>query len=276
MLAPGEMIAANGGRYHVQRYGTGGKTLLLETGLTMMSGCWGWLAPALAEAHRVIAYDRAGLGWSEDREGLRSGAEIAKELDGLLTAMQVKGPVVLVGHSMGSIFNRAFLQLDPARVAAVVWLDPTHPDQLTRSRRMRTFLFLLEFAHLLAARNLPSVTLRMVAHLKGLPEKDYRAVEYFLKNPLHVRTSAREARAWKLSAEHVREATVGDLPLLIVSAQKNALRNWTQYQQELAQQSGRTRHVTFTDMSHLSMLANREHVARVAAEINGFLAKLKL
>ena len=141
---------------------------------------------------------------------------------------------------------------------------------------MRAFFFLLEFAHLLARRNLPSITLRIVPHLRGLPEQDYRAIKRFLKNPRHLRTCAREARAWKLSADHVAGVTLGDAPLLVISAQKNALRNWTHYQEELAALSSRSRQVTFTEMSHLSMLANQEHAQRVAGEINHFLAGLKI
>ena len=141
---------------------------------------------------------------------------------------------------------------------------------------MRAFFFLLEFAHLLARHNLPSISLRIVPHLKGLPEQDYRAIKCFLKNPRHLRTCARESRAWKLSADHVASFTLGDVPLLVVSAQKNALRNWPRYQQELAALSSRSRHVTFTEMSHLSMLASQEHARRLGAGINGFLAGLKV
>jgi pimeloyl-ACP methyl ester carboxylesterase len=272
MLPPGDMVAANGNRWHLRCFGESGATLLLETGLTMMSACWAWLAPALAESRRVIAYDRAGLGWSDDREGLRDAGQIAQELDSLLKAAHVQEPLVLVGHSMGAIFNRAFVRRNPSLVSAVIWLDPAHPDQLLRSRRMRSFVFLLEFAHLLAARNLPSITLSIVPHLRGLPETDYRVIRHFLKHPTHLRTCAREARAWKRSADHVRDTKPGNIPLLVISAQKNALRNWAEYQQELATLSSNSRHVTFTDMSHLSMLAHQDHASRVAAEINTFLA----
>ena len=269
------MIAANESRYHVRRWGDKGPTVLLETGLTMMSNCWGWLAPFLAESNRVFAYDRAGLGWSDAREGLRDSARIAQELEGLVKVARLQAPLVLVGHSMGAIFNRAFVRRNPALVSAVIWLDPAHPEQLPGSRRMRSFFFLLEFAHFLAARNLPSITLRIVPHLRGLPEQDYRAIRHFLKNPRHLRTCAREARAWKHSVDAVREAKLGNIPLLVISAQKHALGNWTAYQRELAALSSKSRHVTFTEMSHISMLANREHATRIAAEINGFLSARK-
>jgi pimeloyl-ACP methyl ester carboxylesterase len=195
-------------------------------------------------------------------------------LGALLKAMELRGEIVLVGHSMGAFYNLAFMQQHPGVISSLIWLDPTHPDQLPRSRRMQSFFFFLEFAHLLAARNLPSITLRMVPHLKGLPELDFAAVKSFLKNPRHLKTTAREARAWKLSADYVREINLNNQPLLIVSAQKSALRRWAEFQKEMAQRSSKTRHVTFTDVSHLSMLANREHARRVAREIRTFVEEM--
>ena len=270
--APGEMIAMGGTRFHVRRFaGSCERTFLLEAGLTMMSSCWGWIAPELSKLGRVIAYDRAGLGWSEEREGLRDAKQIGEELGSLVEALEVREKVVLVGHSMGAFFNRAFLKQRPGFASAVVWLDPTHPEQLQRSRRMQSFFFFLEFAHLLAARGLPSITLRMVPHLDGLPEADFLAVKTFLKQARHLKTTAREARAWKISADYIRERTLNKTPLLIVSAQKNALRKWGEYQKELAALSEKAEQVTFTDVSHLSMLAQREHALRVVRQIEKFL-----
>ena len=138
---------------------------------------------------------------------------------------------------------------------------------------MQTFFFFLEFAHLLAARGLPSITLRMVPHFEGLPPADFQAVRAFLKNARHLRTEAREARAWKISAEYIRESTMGTTPLLIISAQKNALRRWGEYQKELAGLSSNSKQVTFTDVSHLSMLAREEHAKRAVEEIRRFLER---
>ncbi|MGZ8899188.1 MAG: alpha/beta fold hydrolase [Limisphaerales bacterium] len=276
MTAPGEFVLAAGSRFHVRRFdGSAERTILLEAGLTMMSSCWGWLAPELAKVGTVLAYDRAGLGWSDEREGLRDAKQIAEELTALVELMPQNGELILVGHSMGAMFNRAFLKQHPDRAARVIWLDPTHPEQLARSRRMQAFFFFLEVAHLLAARNLPSITLRIVPHLSGLPKVDFQALSLFLKSARHLKTTAWEARAAKQSGEYLRGNTLGKTPLLVISAQKNALRNSVRYQQELAALSSNSRHITFTDMSHLSMLAQQEHCGRVTKEIISFLAEAR-
>ena len=272
---PGELIEALGTRFHVRRFeGSAELTFVLEAGLTMMSSCWGWMAPELAKMGTVITYDRAGLGWSDERGGLRDAKQIAEELNKLLRVLQPSGTTVLVGHSMGAFFNRALLKQNPEIASAVVWLDPTHPRQLVRSRRMQRLFFYLEAANLLAARDLPSITLSIGTHLEGLPAHDLHALKILLAAPRHLQATAREARAWRMSAEYIRDATLGEVPLLVLSAQKNSLREWSEYQKELAALSSRTEHITFTDMSHLSMLANREHAVRMCEAISKFVEGL--
>jgi hypothetical protein len=139
---------------------------------------------------------------------------------------------------------------------------------------MQRLFFFLEAANMMAARDLPSITPSIVGHLKGLPTDDHRALEMFLASARHLRATAREARAWKMSADLITDAKFGDIPLLVLSGQKNSLRRWSEYQKELAALSTRSEHVRFTDMSHLSMLANREHALRVCEAISKFVAGL--
>lgn len=275
IVPPGEMVSAGGTRFHVRRFGSSSeRTFILEAGLTMFSSCWAWIAPELAKLGMVIAYDRAGLGWSEERHGLRDAKQIAEELTGLSAALNVSEKKVLVGHSMGSFFNRAVLKQNPGFANAVVWLDPTHPRQLAHSRRMQRLFFYLEAANRLAAGDLPTVTLSLISHLEGLPPQEFQAVKTFLESARHLKATAREARAWKMSAEYIHDTSLGDIPLLVISAQKNALRRWGEYQKELAAVSNRAEHVTFTEMSHLSMLSNREQALKVSEKIAQFAAKI--
>jgi pimeloyl-ACP methyl ester carboxylesterase len=277
--APGEFVSAHGSNYHVRRFGENGPLILLECGLTMMSACWGWIAPELGGFARVIAYDRAGLGWSDEREGLRDARTLAEELASLLAALGIEERLFLVGHSMGAMCNRSLLRLRPERVKAMIWLDPAHPEQIHKRgirRRMRHLIFYIEAAQLLATSGVPAIEVPLVRHLDGLPAPDYHALRRFLRNPRHLRTSAREARAWETSAEFFRAESTATVPLLVLSARKNALPGWDALQRELAGFSTQSRHLTFPEMSHISMLANREHATRVVAEIRGFLDERSL
>jgi pimeloyl-ACP methyl ester carboxylesterase len=185
----------------------------------------------------------------------------------------------MVGHSMGAMFNRGFLARNRGSVAAMIWLDPAHPDQMrNRSlrRRMRSFLFSLESANLFASRNLPRLQIPLFQQLNGLPDAELNAMRTFLRAPSHLRTSAREARSWEVSAKQVRSVRLDAVPLLIISAQKHSLPGWNELQADLTRLSARASHVTFTEASHLSLLARREHASRAAAEIRGFLDHLRV
>ncbi|SMB83111.1 Pimeloyl-ACP methyl ester carboxylesterase [Deinococcus hopiensis KR-140] len=96
---------------------------------------WGnrpFLAPSLAQDFRVVTYDRAGM---EDRpppEGVRRMDDFIQELDGVLEQAQVKGPLALMGHSLGGLIALEYARRTAPRVAGLVLLDSSHPDQLPR------------------------------------------------------------------------------------------------------------------------------------------------
>lgn len=274
---PGEMVNAGGADFHVQRFKSfpARPWIVFETGLTLMSFCWGWLAPLLKDSANLILYDRAGLGWSGEREGLRDSKQIATELNMLLQALEISQPVLLLGHSIGAMHNRAFAKLFPEKVKGFVWLDPSHPGQMTNRatrRRMRNFFLYLEAAHLLASKGMPKLEIALMHQIKGLPDAEFQVARQFFRNPRHLRTTAREARAWQLSADFSRDSNP-EVPTLILSAQKNCLPGWNDFQKNLAS-SPRTIHVTYTDASHVSILTNKLHATRAAEEIRKFLGQI--
>jgi pimeloyl-ACP methyl ester carboxylesterase len=72
-----------------------------------------------------VAYDRRGLGQSQadvERPTLR---RVAESLDALLRQNQIAPPYVLVGHSWGGAFIRAFADAHPDEVGGMVFVDAT-------------------------------------------------------------------------------------------------------------------------------------------------------
>ena len=281
-LPPGDLIISTGTRFHLQkRYSSVGlPNLLFETGLTMMSSVWGWLAPELASTANLFLYDRAGLGWSEERAQSRSVHQLALELRHLLLAANIQLPVIMLGHSMGALLQLAYSKLYPSDISALIWLDPAHPEQMIRGKstraRMKAFFFTLEAASLFASRNLPRLERPFLPLIDGLPSREFEQARFFFQHPRHLRAAVREAREWEESCSFVRGTELGDLPLLIISAQKKSMKDWSHLQNELSRLSTRSKHLTFTDASHLSLLTHRDHSARVASEIRSFIHQHKL
>ena len=130
---PGELIdVSDGRRLHVRVMGAEhpGPTVLLEHrhGLTVSS--WGWLQPRLAEHVTVVSYDRPGSGWSD--AGDADFSAVAADLRVALDRLDVPGPYVPVGFSLGGLYARAFSASHPREVAGLVLLDPAHEDQMAR------------------------------------------------------------------------------------------------------------------------------------------------
>lgn len=86
---------------------------------------WGEFPARIAEITQVVTYDRAGLGASELGPEPRDAVHVARDLDALLRGLDLQGPFVLIGHSLGGLCIRVFADLFPEAVAGLVFLDPT-------------------------------------------------------------------------------------------------------------------------------------------------------
>jgi pimeloyl-ACP methyl ester carboxylesterase len=116
-------------------FGEGTPTVVIEPSFGGAAEDWEKIARALAEetvlAEKigVVTYDRAPYGASSAAGDARTPREIAADLDGLLGELGVTGPMVLVGHSAGGIYIRAFAAERLDRVAGMVLVDSSHEGQ---------------------------------------------------------------------------------------------------------------------------------------------------
>jgi pimeloyl-ACP methyl ester carboxylesterase len=100
--------------------GSGSPTIILEAGLSGDSSGWVRVQPRLAEATRVCAYDRAGYYFSDPGPMPRTADAAVDDLHRLLEIASLRGPIVLVGHSLGGLLARLYAATYPADVAALV------------------------------------------------------------------------------------------------------------------------------------------------------------
>ena len=114
------------------RASPGSPTVILDSGLGVPAVGWKFVQPEIAKFARVCSYDRAGYGWSSPGPLPRTSSEIAKELHALLSAAGEKPPYVLVAHSFGGYNVRVYTGMYPAEVAALVLVDTSHEDQVSR------------------------------------------------------------------------------------------------------------------------------------------------
>ena len=120
-------------RIHACVYAGEGPALVLAAGAGQDSRTWSPILDQLHALGSVVVFDRPGFGRSPDKVGPRTPTTIARELRQVLSLLDVRGPVVLIGHSMGGIHALRYTDLFPEDVAGVVLLD-TPPPGFERDR----------------------------------------------------------------------------------------------------------------------------------------------
>lgn len=107
--------------------GSGSPVVVLQAGFGDSKETWSRIIPDLARDHTVFAYDRPGSGGSPPTAAPRDPCSIAAELRARLGAAGLRPPYVLVGHSLGGLYQYVYAKLYPADVVGFVLVDPTHP-----------------------------------------------------------------------------------------------------------------------------------------------------
>jgi pimeloyl-ACP methyl ester carboxylesterase len=109
--------------------------VVLQSGLGDGRSTWNTVWPHLTARHRVFALDRPGYGDSPSTTAPRDPCQVARELRAALRDANVPPPYLLVGHSLGGLYQVVFARLYPYETAGVLLLDPTHPEHWATLQR---------------------------------------------------------------------------------------------------------------------------------------------
>ncbi|HWY07880.1 MAG TPA: alpha/beta hydrolase [Candidatus Acidoferrales bacterium] len=126
---PGRLVDLGSHRLHLLESGHGSPTILLEAGLMSTVLSWSDLQRELSRSFRVVSYDRAGLGWSDQGPMPRTADRIVDELHTMLERAAIPPPYVLVGHSFGGLTMPLFATRYPDELAGMVLVDPVAPAE---------------------------------------------------------------------------------------------------------------------------------------------------
>lgn len=107
--------------------GQGEPTVVVLYGLASSMQEWMPTVRRIAAQTRVFIYERRGYGRSTVLGSSRGSAVIVEELDHL----NLDGPFVLVGHSLGAVYAQAYARTYPDQTAGVLLVDPS-VEQLDR------------------------------------------------------------------------------------------------------------------------------------------------
>ncbi len=268
---PGHLIDVGGRRLYVHCTGSGSPTVVLVSGLAEASTYWGgWIAPAVAQNTTVCVYDRAGQGWSDPPVSPQDGVAVATDLHTLLDHAQIPGPYVLVGHSTGGAYIRVFAARYPDQVAGMVFLDSQPNEALTG---------LPDFPSQYSAIRRASALFPSLARL-GV----FRLVNQFAPDPLPIPTRDEERAV--ISTAHLNRiqrdefaelpmtlteasalTTLGDRPLIVVTAGKGAQAGWLPLQDKMTGLSSNSVHRVLPDTDHPGLIHDRAGAAQASQAI---------
>jgi len=251
---PGRVLRIPGGALHCYQQGLGSPTIVLEAGISASSVSWRPLQKELARHSRVIAYDRAGYGWSPRIGAPRTIPRLCAELEAMLEASGAPGPYVLVGHSFGGLLLRHFAPYAPGKVAGLVLVDPLEPIEWSpltepQAARLRKGVQLSRRGALLArlgvvrlgldlltsgTQVLPrllarvssgrgaSVTDRLVGEVRKLPPELWPVMKAQWCLPRgFLQLAEYLARLPEACALALDDGALRDLPLIVISAEKS-------------------------------------------------------
>lgn len=119
-------VDVGGYRLAIRCSGRGTPTVILEAGFGLSSSRWRRVHERAPKTPRICAYDRAGVGKSDDRPADARERTTAEELHALLTNGGIEPPYVLVGHSIGGIHVRVYDAEYPDEVAGLILVDAVH------------------------------------------------------------------------------------------------------------------------------------------------------
>jgi pimeloyl-ACP methyl ester carboxylesterase len=166
--ASGRLIDIGGAKLHADIAGAGqyprpchaehsegSPPVVLEAGIAATSLSWCLIQSEIAKTNQTIAYDRAGLGWSETINEPRDLRRLVEELRALLDRASIPKPRILVAHSFGGLIALAYASRHPQELAGLVLVDPVgieewaNPSPRSRATLTRA-IFLAKCGHVLA------------------------------------------------------------------------------------------------------------------------------
>ncbi len=223
---PGELYDVGEYRLHLYCTGAGSPTVILEAGAGMPALTWYRVQKEVGGFARVCSYDRPGFGWSDPALGPLSPDQVASELYRLLDVAHIPGPYIMVGHSAGGFYVRAFTCQYASTVVGLVLVDAVHEQLDLRYPPeyvaiMKNSSSKLPFCQIVT----PLGWMRALRAYDGLapasllPTEVGEAARSTLYRADYCRAVANENEAVSLfRAQPDLPRSLGDLPLIVLSA----------------------------------------------------------
>lgn len=231
-------------KLYVNCIGKGNPTIVFEAGLGGNYMSFGIVQKELSKTNRAFSYTRfTRIRQITPKDTLRTSMDQVKELHSLLGKAKVKGPYIIVAHSMGGYNARLFATSYPKEVVGIVFVDSSHESQNDSV-------------------NADPVKVKEMTEAYAGGEQTYEEV--------------------KLSARQVKETRKKDalrnIPIIVLTADKRGFEpapgyneKWLNYQKDIASLSNDGKHIMVKNSGHFIQIDQSKAVIDAIKEILGKL-----
>lgn len=199
--------------------------IVLEAGSFGCAADWAVVQDRLAaRGLRSLAYDRAGLGFSDPGPSPRDGRAVSTDLEALLAALGETGPLVAVGHSMAGLMLRVFAPRNRERVRGVVLVDAVTPEMMDiRGPAMGVHAYrgAMKLVGRWSKIGFMKPVSMVIGDLIGLEGEAQHEKRRVYGSAIHARWAAEEVQNWLRTVAQARETAAGfdpDLPVAVITA----------------------------------------------------------
>jgi pimeloyl-ACP methyl ester carboxylesterase len=185
-------------------------TVWMEAGAFGLAADFAAIQEKLAtKGIRSCAYDRAGMGWSDDGPKPRDSKAIVGDLEKLIAASGERGPFILMGHSMAGLHTRLFAGRNPQNVVGLVLIEATTPEQIDSTGTHKFLTAFTAISRLAAASASVGTTAPfyyVAGDRIGLPPQGSAEKRHAYVSGRHARTAENEVVNWPRSAAEAKLA----------------------------------------------------------------------
>lgn len=249
----GQQILVDGHQINVYVEGDGPETIVVLSGAGIASPILDFkeVSESLSKRYKVVIVERAGYGYSDDSNHSRDVIEVLSETRQALSQANVKGPFIILSHSMASIESLAWQEKYPDEVKTLVGLDwalPASYENLKQNQALLTVAYWSSKIGLL--RYFPESFYIKNSTLTENERKQYKLLAY---KQLMSQSMLNESRLVKENAKKVPSNINPKIPALLMVSNGDGTSfsqsEWQHFSEEFASDQPNVQ-VVYVDVPH--------------------------
>lgn len=249
----GQQVLVDGHQINVYVEGDGPETIVVLSGAGIASPILDFkeVSESLSKRYKVVIVERAGYGYSDDSNHSRDVMEVLSETRQALSQANLKGPFIILSHSMASLESLAWQEKYPDEVKTLVGLDwalPASYENLKQNQALITVAFWSSKIGLL--RYFPESFYIKNSTLTENERKQYKILAY---KQLMSQAMLNESRLVKKNANKVPSNINPKIPALLMVSNGDGTSfsqsEWQHFAEEFASDQANVQ-VVYVDVPH--------------------------